>query len=183
MGLVGSEGSLGILQSAGAALSAVLLYILGRKATPEHRLKIFGIGLGLFLLGAAANAALYSVAGVLIFVACLVFARPLLDLAYFPIQLGVTELVAAIERKNQFTYIFRHELGVYAGRVLGSGMFITVYHAVSKDWALRYALFIVAIVYFLSLLIARTIVNDPVWHEPSKGGPLPVEQLKEPLEL
>lgn len=183
MGLVGSEGSLGILQSAGAALSAILLYILGRKATPEHRLKIFGIGLSLFLIGAAANAALYSVAGVLIFVACLVFARPLLDLAYFPIQLGVTELVATIEKKNQFTYIFRHELGVYAGRVLGSGMFITVYHSISKDWALRYALFIVGVLYFFSLIIARSIINDRAWHEPSKSGPLPVEQLKEPLEL
>jgi YQGE family putative transporter len=183
MKLVGSEGSLGLIQSVGAAMSAVLLYILGRKTGPKHRLQIFGFGLGLFLLGASINAALYSATGVLIFVGCLVFARPLLDLAYFPIQLGITERVSSIEKRNQFTYIFRHELGVYAGRVLGCGLFIILYNTVSDYWALRFALLIVSLIYFMSIVAAHSIVNDRTWHEPSKETRETLEELKEPIEL
>jgi YQGE family putative transporter len=51
MRLVGQEGSVGSIQSTGAFLSAIMLYILGRAAKPEHRLKIFIAGLGLFLAG------------------------------------------------------------------------------------------------------------------------------------
>lgn len=183
MNLVGSEGSLGLIQSVGASLSAVLLYILGRKTGPDHRLHIFGLGLTLFLLGSAVNAMLYSAAGVLVFVGCLVFARPLLDLAYYPFQLGITERVAAIEKRNKFTYIFRHELGLYAGRIIGCSLFIILYHTAGQVWALRYALLIIAAVYFVSLAVARSIVNDPTWNEPVTDVQESVNEFKEPIEL
>ncbi|SKB63770.1 MFS transporter [Daejeonella lutea] len=183
MNLVGSEGSLGLIQSLGASITAVLLYILGRKTGPQHRLRIFALGLFLFLAGSAINALLYSAAGVLVFVACLVFARPLLDLAYFPIQLGVTERVAEIEKRNKFTYIFRHELGLYAGRLIGCSLFIVLYHTAGNDWALRYALLIVSGMYLLSLVVARSILNDPAWDEPAKPATVSVNEFKEPIEL
>lgn len=183
MNLVGSEGSLGLIQSAGASLTALLLYILGRKTGPEHRLYIYGLGLFLFLAGSAVNAILYSAAGVLVFVACLVFARPLLDLAYYPFQLGVTERVAEIEKRNKFTYIFRHELGLYAGRLIGCSLFIFLYHALGDDWALRYALLFVALIYLISFFVAWSIINDDSWNEPSKAVPESVNELKEPIDL
>jgi MFS transporter, YQGE family, putative transporter len=180
---VGSEGSLGLIQSGGAFLSAILLYILGRKSHPEHRLKIFTLGLFLFLLGSLINAILYSAAGVIFFVACLVFSRPLLDMAYFPIQLGVTEFVAHKEKRNQFAYIFSHELGLYVGRLFGCTMFILLSRYVSEDWALRYALLIIAAVYFISVAVAGSIVHDRVWHEPTKDDQQTLEELKQPIAL
>lgn len=95
MKLVGSEGSVGSIQSAGALLSAIMLYVLGRKTGPGHRIKIFAAGLVLFVTGAVVNIILYNAAGAIFFVGCLVFSRPLLDLAYFPIQLGVIECMAS----------------------------------------------------------------------------------------
>ncbi|HMO38523.1 MAG TPA: MFS transporter [Saprospiraceae bacterium] len=163
MKLVGEEGELGLIQSIGALLSAILLYIIGRVAKPEHRLRIFTAGLSLFVLGALFNAGLYSSVGVILFVLCLIFARPLLDIAYFPIQLGVIDLVAAKEKRNEFAYIFNHELGLYAGRLLGCGLFILLARYVSDDIALRYALLVIALVQFLSIFVAKSILKDPLW--------------------
>ncbi len=182
MKLVGSEGSVGLIQSVGAGLSAVMLYILGRVSGPQHRVWIFTAGLLLFLFGAFVNMTLYSMAGVLVFVTCQVFARPLLDMAYFPIQLGVTECVSGKEKRNPFAYIFSHELGLFTGRVFGCGLFIIIARNMGEDIALRYALAAVAFVQVFAILIARSIMADKDWCEPVKPAEN-ISSLKEPVEL
>ncbi len=162
MKLVGEEGELGIIQSIGALLSAILLYILGRKAKPKHRLLIFGFGLSLFVLGALFNSVFYTAFGVILFVLCLIFARPLLDIAYFPIQLKVIDIVSRIENRNEFAYIFNHEFGLYVGRLFGCGLFILLANYISDDIALRYALLVIALIQFLSFFVAKDIVRDTV---------------------
>lgn len=183
MRLVGEEGSVGSIQSSGAVLSAIMLYFLGRKSAPQHRLKIFMAGLGLFVIGSLVNMALYNALGVIVFVGCLVFARPLLDLAYFPIQLGVVECVAAKEQRSQFAYIFNHEVGLYIGRLIGCLGFIIISRNVSEEAALRYALLGVAVIQFCSIWVARAIMNDQEWCEASPRQPLDPQTLKEPAEL
>jgi YQGE family putative transporter len=183
MKLVGSEGSLGLIQSAGALLSAIMLYVLGRKTRPEHRLRILRFGLFLFLTGSIVNSAAYNAVGVIIFLGCLVFARPLLDLAYYPIQLGVIEFLAKKEGRNQFTYLFTNEVATYMGRLAGCGLFILSSRYVSDYWALRYAMLFVALIYSCSWLVARSILNDPAWKEPVKSDQQTLDQLKEPIEL
>ena len=167
MKLVGEEGELGIIQSVGSLLSAILLYLLGRLAKPKHRLQIFLVGLSLFVVGAAFNAALYSAWGVILFVLCLIFARPLLDIAYFPIQLGVIDIVAAREKRNEFAYIFNHELGLYAGRLFGCGLFIILARTISDEIALRYALLVIALIQFISYYVAKSNLRDPDWDKQS----------------
>ena len=171
MKLVGEEGALGVIQSIAALLSALLLYLLGRVTKPEHRITIFASGLGLFVLGALFNATLFSALGVLLFVLCLLFARPLLDLAYFPIQLKVIDVLAKWEQRNEFTYIFNHELGLYVGRLFGCGMFILLAWYVSDTIALRYALLVIAIIQFTSVFVARNILHDTHQLEASTGAP------------
>jgi YQGE family putative transporter len=183
MKLVGSEGSVGSIQSAGALLSAAMLYVLGRATSSKHRNAIFTAGLGLFVIGAGINMLLYNAAGAIIFVACMVFSRPLLDLAYFPIQLGVIECVASKEKRNQFAYIFSHEVGLYVGRLFGCMLFILMARFVSEDAALRYVLLAVAVVQFASVFVAKSIQKDQEWCEVSGKEPLVSQELKEPAEL
>jgi YQGE family putative transporter len=180
MRLVGKEGELGTIQSVAALLSAFLLYILGRTSAPSHRLKIYTFGLSLFVLGALLNAGLYSSLGVILFVLCLIFARPLLDIAYFPIQLKVIDYVAAKENRNEFTYIFNHELGLYAGRLFGCGLFILLARYVSDYVALRYALLVIAVVHFMGVFMAKSILNDPAWKEEGEAK-LSEGLVKEPI--
>lgn len=161
MSLAGNENTLGTVQSAGAILSALLLYLLGRFSAPRHRLAIFSAGLVLFALGGAINASLYSPAGVMLFLLCLVIGRPLMDLAYFPIQLRVIDLVAAREERNPFTYIFVHEFGLYLGRFVGCGLFLLFAHFLSPGFALRYALLVIGLVQLVSIPVAARIIRDP----------------------
>lgn len=160
MTLVGKEGSLGLIQGVAAFLSAILLYVLGRVTGPQHRLLIYGVGCSLFVIGALFNAGMYSSLGVILFMLCLLFARPLLDIAYFPIQLKVIDVVAEKEGRNEFAYIFNHELGLYLGRLLGCGLFIVLARYVSEYAALRYALLVIASVHFLGYFAMKDIVRD-----------------------
>ncbi len=158
MRLVGQEGALGAIQAAGGILSAILLYIIGRTTNPSARIVIFTVGLTLFALGVLFNAMLFNAAGVILFMVCLLLARPLHDIAYFPIQMQVIDIVSAIENRNKFAYIFSQEFGFYIGRFVGCGLFIVLAGKVSDTFALRYALVIIGIVQLLSVFVAKTIL-------------------------
>ena len=99
--LVGQEGTLGTTQAIGGIFSAFLMYLAGRMAAPKHRIFVFSAGLLLFFLGAVINTVLFNALGVLIFIGCLLLAKPLLDLAYYPIQLQVVDVVSRIEGRNE----------------------------------------------------------------------------------
>src|SRR5579883_2608847 len=158
MRLVGQEGALGTLQAVGGVLSALLLYVIGRATQPRHRMVIFTLGLSLFVLGGLVNAVLFSKWGVILFMVCLLLARPLHDIAYFPIQLRTIEIVSALEGRNQFAYIFNQEFGFYAGRLAGCGLFLLLAREISDTFALRYALLMIAVVQMLSVIAARRVL-------------------------
>jgi YQGE family putative transporter len=158
--LLGEEGALGNAQSIGAVLAAIIIYLIGRFSKPSDRIKIFSVGLILFALGACLNGFLYNQTGVIIFLLLLLIAKPLMDLAYFPIQLRVIDIVSHIEKRGEFTYILNHEAGLYIGRLFGAGTFLVLYYSVSEDFALRYAVGIIAILQLCSIYISKKIIKE-----------------------
>ncbi|GEP89037.1 MFS transporter, YQGE family, putative transporter [Chitinophaga terrae (ex Kim and Jung 2007)] len=158
--LLGKEGALGTAQSVGAIIAAILMYIIGRMAKPAHRLYIFAAGLVFFAIAAIFNGALFNATGVIIFMMFLLLAKPLLDLAYFPIQFNVIDILSKKERRNEFAYILNHEVGLYAGRFLGAATFIFLAYYFSREAALRYAIVIIALLQLLSLIVARSIIRQ-----------------------
>jgi YQGE family putative transporter len=159
MRLVGDEGSLGNIQSLSAVLSAIILYILGRISKPKHRIFIFSAGLVVFFIGTLVNGVLFSVTGVIVFVICKVMFQPLHDIAYFPIQMKVIDVLSYKEKRNQFAYIFNHEFGLYIGRFLGLGLFIFLITYITESFALKYSLIIIAAIQLLSIPVARRVVR------------------------
>ncbi len=159
MRLVGDEGSLGAIQSISGILTAFMLYFLGRTAKPQHRLYIFAAGIVIFFIGALTNQILFSALGVIIFVLCKVLFMPLHDIAYFPIQMRIIDVLSVKENRSEFAYIFNHEFGLYLGRFLGLSMFIYLAFFVSEVVALRYSLLIVAAIQMLSIPLARNIIK------------------------
>ncbi len=160
MKYVGKEGSLGLIQGISGGLMAIILYLLGRFAKPRHRIFIFGVGIFIFLIGTIANGIELSMAGVMVFVLCKVFFQPLHDLAYYPIMLKVIDVVSKRESRNQYAYILNHEFGLYAGRIIGLGLFIFLALRVSEVFALRYALIIVALIQLLAIPLAKNIMKN-----------------------
>lgn len=155
--LVGQEGTLGTTQAVGGVISACLMYAAGRLAAPRHRRIVFAAGLLLFFFGAVTNTLFFNAVGVLIFMGCLLLAKPLLDLAYYPIQLQVVDAVARIEGRSGYAYIFNHEFGLFTGRCFGCGLFLGIAYGWSGTAALKYALPVIALLQLLSIRVAAQI--------------------------
>lgn len=160
MKFIGGEGSLGLIQGIGGALTAVLVYVLGRLAKPEDRMKIFGFGLVIFFIGTLCSGILFSAAGVIIFILCKVMFQPLHDLAYLPTMMKTIDAVSKIEKRDEYTYIMSHEVGLFFGRAFGMVLFILMAQFLSEDIALRFALPIVGGLQLLSLPLAQHIIKQ-----------------------
>ncbi|MCC6289938.1 MAG: MFS transporter [Chitinophagaceae bacterium] len=158
--LIGKEGALGTAQSIGAILAAVIMYIVGRISKPSDRIKIFAVGLILFAVGAIFNGALFNKTGVIIFILILLIAKPLMDLAYFPIQFRVIDIVSKVEKRSEFSYILNHEAGLYVGRFAGAGTFLLLAYLVSTEVALRYAIIIIGMLQLCSIFVAQKIIRQ-----------------------
>ncbi|MCD4768993.1 MAG: MFS transporter [Bacteroidales bacterium] len=159
MRLVGDESSLGAIQSLSGVLSAIVLYFLGRLSKPKHRIYIFSAGLIIFFIGTLVNGVLFSASGVIVFVVCKVMFMPLHDIAYFPIQMKVIDVLSFKENRNQFAYIFNHEFGLYIGRFFGLVLFIVLIYYVSESFALKYSLIIIATVQLLAIPVAKRLIR------------------------
>lgn len=158
--LVGDEGALGLIQGVSGALTAILVYVLGRMARPQDRLKIFVGGLVVFFVGTLFNGLLFSATGVVLFVLCKVVFQPLFDLPYFPIMMKTIDVVAKIEARNEYAYILSHEFGLFLGRAFGLLLFIFLAYEISQEFALKYALIIVAALQLLAYPLAKNIINE-----------------------
>ncbi len=90
---------------------------------------------------------------------CKVMFMPLHDIAYYPIQLKVIDVLALKENRNKFAYIFNHEFGLYIGRFIGLVLFIVLIYNVSESFALKYSLIIIATVQLLSILVAKRLIS------------------------
>jgi YQGE family putative transporter len=160
MRLVGDEGILGLIQGISGALTAVLVYVLGRITKPRHRMVVFGFGLIIFFIGTIFNAIMFSATGVIIFIFFKVMFQPLHDLAYFPTMMKTIDAVKKIEKRNEYTYIMSHEIGLFIGRAFGMLLFIMLSFMVSEMFALKYALVIVGTIQLISLPLAKYIIKE-----------------------
>lgn len=177
MQLVGDESSLGTIQSLSGVLSAVVLYFLGRLSKPQHRIYIFSAGLVIFFIGTMINGILFSATGVIVFVICKVMFMPLHDIAYFPIQMKVIDVLSFKENRNQFAYIFNHEFGLYIGRFFGLVLFIVLIYYVSESFALKYSLIIIATIQLISIPVAKSLIRKTNTY-PTKPEALQNEKSK-----
>ena len=90
----------------------------------------------------------------------LLISRPVLDIAYFPIQLKVIDVLSKIENRNEFSYILNHEFGLFVGRFIGAGTFLIIAYFLDADIALRYALLIIGILQLISIPVAKKLLKQ-----------------------
>jgi MFS transporter, YQGE family, putative transporter len=170
LSFVGKEGSLGGLVAVGSFITAVVLYLIGRFSKPKHRIYVFSFGLLVFLVGGMVNTIFFSAIGVVIYQICNSLSRPLLDAAYFPIQLGVIDHIAEIEKRNKFAYIFNHEAGLFVGRFMGCMLFLVAARYASPEFALRYVLIVIALIQALSIPVAQKLIKKVNSYKSTKDG-------------
>ena len=57
------------------------------------------------------------------------------------------------------SYFLNHEFGLYIGRLFGCGLFISMTYLITEDFALKYALLIIAILQLISIFVAKNILS------------------------
>jgi len=158
MTLIGNEGAVGTINSAGGILSAVTLYILGRTTGPKHRVLIYSVAVIAFAVGALTNSLLYSAIGVLIFIACQTLSQPLQEIAYFGTQMLLIDVTSFLEKRNEYAYIFNLEFSYLLGRCSGLIFFLVLAENFNNTFALRYALAIVAVIQLSGIFLVKHIL-------------------------
>jgi YQGE family putative transporter len=161
--LGGQEGALGLIQSVGAVVAAALMYLIGRRTRPHHRVAVLAFALVLYGFGAVVNAALFDRFSVLLFMGFQLIAQPMFDLSYGPILLGALDAVAGDGKENRYAYIVSHEAGIFAGRAIGAATFILVAVTASGDEAFRYVLALMSLLHLLCWPVADAIRRELGW--------------------
>ncbi len=161
--LGGKEDLVGGIQSIGTLVTAFTLYLLGRLTHARHRIAIFRLAVWLFAVGALVNAGAYNKIGALVFIVLVLISQPLLDFAYFPIQMRVMDALhenTGLKRHCLYTYICSHEFGLYWGRLASCSFFIACAYYGKAEAAFRIALPIIGLVQVLSIPLARRILRS-----------------------
>lgn len=70
------------------------------------------------------------------------------------------DAVAKIEQRNEYAYILSHEFGLFMGRAFGLLLFLFLAYCISQDFALKYALVIVAGLQLLAYPLAKNITKE-----------------------
>ena len=85
-------------------------------------------------------------------------------------RIPLNSVPAKIENRNEYAYILSHEFGLFLGRAFGLLLFIFLAYCVSQDFALKYALVIVAGLQLAAYPLAKNITNqtDTIEHENDK---------------
>lgn len=149
----GEEGTLGLLQSIGGVVAAMVLYGISRLAGPNHRVAIFVVGLAAFALGSLFNMILFNAAGVSLFMVCMLLGRPLIEVGGNPIMNRIIDILAQNTGLSPFAFFLNAEWCYFVGRLLGGTIFILVATGVSEDAALRYTLAGVAGLQMMAALV------------------------------
>lgn len=156
--LGGQEGALGIINTGGAILLAIIFYSIARLTRPEHRVWILLVGLTAFAVGCIFNALLFSAIGVLVFIIGQIIATALIECSFSPVIMLVIDLLSKKEQRNKFAYLLNNEFGLYVGRITGGLLFIGAAIYVSDVFALRYVLLLVGALQFCSYFLCKQVL-------------------------
>jgi YQGE family putative transporter len=166
-----NEFLLGKVQSIGALVSGLLLYIVGRVSAPCHRIWIFMASAVMYAVGACVNALLNTSGSSIFFIMVLLFCGPLLDMSYTTLYLRAADRVAEDEGRNSYTYIFAQEFFFYLGRLIMMGMFFVALRF-SNEKIITIAVPALTLLHLLSIPIAWSLSKMEFLESPEQSEPV-----------
>lgn len=143
--LVGGEGILGTLQTITAGMSALLLYIMGRKATTASSWKFVSIGSLIFFTGTCILAGVFNWVGAIAYSIVITIAWAI---QWTPANSVTMDLLDIEEHdpEKQYAYICDNELFYNIGRGIGISIVVSLLITGGQSSALRWSPFIVGII-------------------------------------
>jgi YQGE family putative transporter len=158
--LLGNEGVLGTVTALAALLTAVAIYEIGKIARSHHRIRVFGIGIGILLIGTLIFTIYPQGAGIVIYIVAIYIAANFTWSSYNPIAMDLMDQYTPTKKQNRYKYIVDQELFLNIGRTGGIAIFFLLYVLTSRFNALRFAPLIIAslqviVVYLMSKIVEK----------------------------
>ncbi len=154
--LVGQEATLGTVQSASAIFTSILVFTLAKYLHIKHRLPLILTSAAFLIVGAGIFGLLYSALGVFILIASQGLAASLEWVAFSSLNYDLIDKDGEA-KINHYAYVCDQEIYLNGGRVIAILLFIAIIHFGSKELALRFSPFIVAILQIFAYLFAKSI--------------------------
>jgi MFS transporter, YQGE family, putative transporter len=156
--LVGGEGILGTLQGVTAGLSAIVLYIIGRKATISSAWKFIGAGSLIFFVGTCILAGVFSWVGGLTYTLAISLAWAS---QWTQTNSVIMELMDKEEHdpEKQYAYVCDNEIFYNTGRVIGIAIISVIAILASEHAAIRWSPLIIGVLQLPLAWIISSIVN------------------------
>ena len=159
MNLVGEEGELGLITSISAVIASITVYIMGRIAKPDDRVKIMIASVIILFIAAMVQSLLFSAITVLVWSAVQALHDPIFYEAYNPMWYRAMDVSSKNENKPRYSFVINNEIVMNLGRIIGIGIFLMFDHYASEEFALRYFLLVVAGMMFFVIPAARKLPN------------------------
>jgi MFS transporter, YQGE family, putative transporter len=158
--LIGAEGSLSVLQSSAALIEASVIYIVARKTTIRHRLKLIFSSVALFWFLSLAFAIFFNKLAGIQYLLFLSLATHLAWIARNPITMKIIDDEDEGNPANNYVYVCDRELFLNVGRLIGLGFFFGFLTYFSQATALRFIVLIGAglqlVVYWAARRVRRS---------------------------
>lgn len=156
LALVGNEGTLGLVSSITAGLSALTLYILGRKGNLAHIWRIVALGFFIYLTSGILLATGLSLITVLIYEAASTIGWAL---RWSPGYTITMEIMDREDDHHQYAYICDNEVFFNLGRITGISL-IVILSLINQEFALRFIPLLVGAVGALALFPLNKMVQS-----------------------
>ncbi len=144
--LVGQEEALGIVQSASAILTSILIFALAKYLHVRHRMTLITLAILIAIIGAGSLSIFYSALAVIFFIACQAVIEPFNWIA-----------MNSHDPEKHYAYVCDQEMYLNIGRVVSILFFIALVHFSSQMLALRFTPLILVIIQIPLFFLAKSI--------------------------
>jgi MFS transporter, YQGE family, putative transporter len=135
--LIGTEGSLGTLQSLSAILMAAAMYVIARKLKVRQRLKLLSVSTWMFVGLVTLLAIFFNPVSAIIFLVLLGPVRNIMWVTRHPIVMSVIDQEDGGNSKTNYAYIADREFFLNIGRISGLALFVGLIFYQSEAIAVR----------------------------------------------
>lgn len=165
--LLGQEGAVGTLKSAGAVFSAIVIVFLRKYVRHHHHANLFGVWLVVTLLGSTLFAVLYTPMSALIYFLLSGLVSPVRWSSFTTVMYEIVDQELRAKDSHRFFYIADREVFLNIGRVIGL-LLLTFLFRLSPEMVSRYGLLLVALIPLpLYLLLGHTASRIQTHREPT----------------
>ena len=157
---IGTESTLGFMETASVLLSTLPVYLLGRYIAPKHRVHLLSASIASLLIGAIYLAIYFGKTGAFTFYFFNKIAFLLNSFVYVAIRLRSIDVCSKIENRGKYAYIFNSELLTEAGRLSTIGSICVLYFCASKSDTLRFMPLFVALLQTTCIVFVKRMDQE-----------------------